>query len=215
MDQQAALGIVFVILGAACIGIIVGILIAVFFCLTIYRALGKVEPRRRTMEPGLAFLNLVPLVALYWSFHTAINVAQSLRNEFTARRMDDGGDYGRTIGLTWAIMGVVSALAGLPLNFVNIAMGPERQMGQQMNWFVMALTGIVVVVSLASFVCMIIYWTRIAGYSRRLAEDDLRDDHRDDDRYDDEDNDVAPPRPVTGPKTTDIQSKPRRDEFTE
>ena len=45
---------------------------------------------------------------------------------------------------------------------------------------------------LASFVLWIVYWVKIAGYSRQLAEDDLRGDHDD---LDDEDVGELPPCP--------------------
>src|SRR5262245_60241126 len=97
--------------------LIIALVITTFFLLTLYRALSRVSPRNRLMEPGLVWLSLIPLFNLIWTFFIATRVPDSLRNEFRARGRDDGSDYGKGVGLAYAILSV----ATIPLNvFTNV-----------------------------------------------------------------------------------------------
>lgn len=63
------------------------------------RALRKVSPENRRMEPGEVWRNLIPVYNLVWLTVTAERVAESLRAEFAARGLDDPEeDYGRRTG---------------------------------------------------------------------------------------------------------------------
>jgi hypothetical protein len=153
------------------VALAVGIAIAVLFLLTLSRALQQCRPRNRTMEPGQVWLNLIPCFSLVWMFITVNRIAESLDNEFYDRRLRGDGDFGKTIGTIYCVCNV--------LGFVP---------------YVNSITGIV------GLVCFIIYWVKIAGYSRQLREEEGgtledRDDYDDRDdrrgrrkRYDDEDD---------------------------
>src|ERR1043166_8109214 len=94
--DEAALAVT---LGVLCVVAVIAIVVAIFYLLTLQKALNRVSPRNRLMEPGMVWLSLIPLFNIVWAFFVAIRIPDSLRNEFLARRQDDGSDYGKTIGL--------------------------------------------------------------------------------------------------------------------
>jgi hypothetical protein len=160
--DDAALGVVFALV---CGFLLVGLVIAVFFLLTLQKALGRCRPRNRTMEPGMVWLNLLPLFNIVWQFITVSRIGESLENEFRDRGWHRRAEnYGRSVGIASCVLGL---LGWIPF-----------------------LGGFL---ALAGLVCRIIYWVQIAGYSNRLAsreyeeyddEDEDEDDDRDDDRDD-------------------------------
>src|SRR5262245_57637499 len=84
------------------------IIMVVFYLLTLQKALTRVSPRNRLMDPGLVWLNLIPIFNIIWAFFIAIRVPGSLKNEFRSRGLDDGSDYGKGIALANCILGVIS-----------------------------------------------------------------------------------------------------------
>lgn len=137
--------------------LIVFLVVVILFLMTLSKALNRCHPDTRTMEPGAVWLNLIPCFNIVWQFITVIRVAESLDREFYERRLDRrGDDYGKTVGLASCILRL---LGGIP--------------------YIGALFG------LAGFVCLIVYWVKVAGYSRELAEDDSS--NRSEDRDDEED----------------------------
>jgi hypothetical protein len=162
-NDDAAIVALLVVLGVI---ILVSLIIGILFLLTLHKALARCAPRNRTMEPGMVWLNLIPIVSLVWMFITVARISESLKNEFRSRgwhRRDD--DYGNTLGMTTCALNIASIIP-----YIGGCLG------------------------LAALICFIIYWVKIAGYSGRLAtrpygdydEDDRYDDR--DDRYDDEDD---------------------------
>jgi ACS family hexuronate transporter-like MFS transporter len=119
---------------------VVSVVAAVFFLLSLQRALELCAPQNRTLAPGKVWLCFIPLFNLVWIFVVVTNVASSLRLEFESRHAPPE-DYGRSIGLAYCILAVTSIIPLLGL-----------------------LTG------LASFVCGIIYWVKISAYSRTLEQ---------------------------------------------
>src|SRR2546423_227574 len=99
-DVGAALGVfVFILLAALAVALVV----MIFYLLTLQKALSRVAPHNRLMQPGHVWFMLVPCVNIVWQFFVAIRVPDSLRNEFRERGRDDGSDYGKSIALTQAI----------------------------------------------------------------------------------------------------------------
>ncbi|MBS1804953.1 MAG: hypothetical protein JST28_16465 [Acidobacteria bacterium] len=120
----------------------IGIAVAIFYILTLSRALKKCHPSSRTMEPGMVWLLLIPLFNLVWNFLVVNAMAKSLGNEFRLRNIPSTeAEPGKTIGLAMAICGACSII---PL--VNM------------------ITGLVYLV------LWIIYWVKIAGFSQVLDQ---------------------------------------------
>jgi protein-S-isoprenylcysteine O-methyltransferase Ste14 len=203
--DPAFLAILLVAIG---IGVAIGLAIMIFFLLTLSKALKRCRPENRTMEPGMVWLNLIPVFSTFWIFLTVNRIADSLRNEFTSRRMDERDEtYGRTVGMAYALCGLVN-LGFSVLNIVLTVGGNP----------VPAIGCITMPTGLVAFVCWIAYWVKIAGYSRELAEADL--DEEDDDRprrrrprrEEDEGDDEEDDRPRRRPRDDDQDEddRPRR-----
>jgi len=115
------------------------ILPMVFFLLTLQRALSKCSPANRTMSPGLVWLQIIPFFGLIWQFFVVFAVANSLDNEFAARRIQEESKPGQSLGLAMCITRVCTVIP-----FLGIF------------------------AAIASLVLWIIYWVKIAGFSRKL-----------------------------------------------
>jgi hypothetical protein len=80
---------------------VLAVVFGLSFLGALVRALRRVSPENRRMEPMQVWLNLIPLFNLIWSTVTVERVAESLRNEFRERGMDGPDErYGRGRGLT-------------------------------------------------------------------------------------------------------------------
>jgi hypothetical protein len=113
---------------------------AIFFVLTLQRALERCSVESRAMSPETVWLLLIPLFNVVWQFIVIINISRSLRNEFAKRSLSAASsDFGRAIGLAMCLLTIVGVIP-----IVGFAPG----------------TG--------AFVCWIIYWVKIAGYARTL-----------------------------------------------
>ena len=112
----------------------------IFYLLTLQKCLQRCSPQSRTMSPGQVWLMLIPLFNLVWQFIVVSQISSSLANEFRPRRMIEEPEPGKAIGLAYCILFVCGVIP-----------------------FLAVLT------SIAGLVCWIIYWVKIADYSRELA----------------------------------------------
>ncbi|MGY6587724.1 MAG: hypothetical protein ACXIUB_05480 [Wenzhouxiangella sp.] len=137
MSEEEA--IIAAMLGFGFIGLLVGLAIMVFFLLTLHKCLKEVSEANRTMQPGMVWLNLVPLLNLVWIFITVIKLSESVVAEGQARgaQVDDGG---KTIGLVYAISLIASIIP-----FIGF------------------------LAALVALVTFIIYWVKVAGYRKALV----------------------------------------------
>jgi hypothetical protein len=119
---------------------IVVLAIAVFYILTLRRALLRCAPHNRAAVPNTAWLLIVPFFNLFWPFFLYPRISESLEREFRERALPIEPFPARTLGLTLAILNLSCVIPLLNL-----------------------LTGI------ATLVCFILYWNKISGYSRQLA----------------------------------------------
>lgn len=112
----------------------------IFYILTLSHALNKCTPASRTMQPGSLWLLLIPLFNLVWHFLVVSAMAQSLSNEFRARGvMNVEPEPGKSPGMAMCICGVCGLIPILGI-----------------------------LASLASLVLWIMYWVKIAEFSRQL-----------------------------------------------
>jgi hypothetical protein len=134
--------------GAAAVGFLVGALIvfaimlvpAIFYLLTLQKALNRCSPENRAMAPGMVWLMLIPLFNIVWHFFVVINIAKSLGAEFRQRGIAEEAEPGKQLGL---IMCILACCGIIPL--------------------------LGVLCSLGALVCVILYWIKIAGFSAKLA----------------------------------------------
>ncbi len=208
MQQNVAAGAA----GMFCLlalGMLVAVLVVLItYLMTLSKALSRVSPHNRLMEPGQVWLMLVPCVNIVWQFFVAIRVPDSLKNEFRERGQDDGSDYGKSIALTNAILGLVG---GGISNVMSNNRGME-QLG----------LGVSVVLSLINLVLFIVFWVKIANYSNQLAMDEGYGDdlRRKFDRYDDGDRGGRGPsspdtyRPDDGGPSSPDTHRPDDERYT-
>ncbi len=113
---------------------------AIFFLLTLSSTLSKCAPGFRTMEPGMVWLLLVPFFSLIWNFFVVMAVAKSLANEYARRGIPSPEPLpGQRIGIAMCVC-VCCCIVPL-LGFL---------------------------VGLASLLLWIMYWVKIAEFSRLL-----------------------------------------------
>src|SRR5262245_59617964 len=78
-DIEAALGAFFLVL---IVILVVALIIMIFYLLTLQKALSRVAPHNRLMQPGHVWFMLVPCVNIIYQFVVATRLPDSLRNEF-------------------------------------------------------------------------------------------------------------------------------------
>ena len=129
--------------GVVLILIVIGIMLvpAIFYLLTLQKALERCSIESRTTSPGSVWLLLIPLFNLVWLFIIVTKISESLHNEFTKRNIPEDPQPGKSLGITYAVLVVCS---------------------------IIPLLGILA--SLAALVCWILYWVKIAGYSKKLEQ---------------------------------------------
>lgn len=133
-----------------------------FFLLIVSRALGRCRAENRTMSPGQVWLMFIPLFGFVWQFFIARRVPQSLRNEFQYRGLESRSDFGQGVGMAACLFGLLF-WPSLLIPFASLA------------------------IALAWFVCGVIFWVKIDGYSQKLLRDSERYDFDEDEWYHDED----------------------------
>ena len=143
---------------AAYLGVVIGIVLCTlviflvifyFFSKTMATALSKCSESNRLMQPGMAYLMMIPCFQIIWWYFVAINVPGSLKKEFEDRGRDDGSDYGKMFGLVAAILVSVNTVVSC-IPYVNLC------------------GGLFAIVYLVFF---ILFWVKIAGYSSQLGRD--------------------------------------------
>ncbi len=111
----------------------------IFYLITMQNALQAVAPERRSLTPGLVWLNLIPLFNLVWNFFIVSHVSHSLRREFAARGVTHVGDCGYGLGIAMSVLVVCTVIPFL-------------------GWLAF----------IASVVFWILYWVRVADLKNQL-----------------------------------------------
>lgn len=112
----------------------------IIFLLMLQKTLQRCAPENREMEPAHVWLSLIPVFNLYWQFIIVARVSGSLAKEFASRGIAVEPEPGKFLG----IMTCILALCG---------------------WI--PVLGIIT--SLAGLVSWVMYWVKIAGYSKQLG----------------------------------------------
>jgi hypothetical protein len=155
-NADELIGLLCVVIGVV---LVVALAIQIFYLLTLQKALSRVSPENRAMQPGMVWLELIPCFNLIWQFVIAIRVPDSLRNEFRARGRDDGSDYGKTIAIAQGVVAIASSFIGNGM----------RAAGNDMATAGSCISG---GLSLVGLVLFIVFWVKVANYSNQLATDD-------------------------------------------
>lgn len=112
----------------------------IFYLLSLQKCLSRCAVENRAMSPGLVWLMLIPIFNMVWHFFIVFNVSKSVGSEYKSRGIRAEPNPGQALGL---------AMCGL------------------------SVCGIIPIVGLlagfAGFICWIIYWVKVAGFSSQLA----------------------------------------------
>lgn len=112
----------------------------IFYILTLQKTLAKCAASSRTLDPTMIWLCLVPFVNLIFNFFVVLGMAKSIQNEFRRRGVPVADpSYGQSLGLA---MSICACCGIIPI--------------------------LGVIAGVASLVLWIIYWVKIAEYSRAL-----------------------------------------------
>src|ERR1700729_3133135 len=96
---------------------------AIFFLLTQQNTVKLVKPENRLMQPGLVWLQLIPLLGLLWQFFVITRIAGSIKNELAswhnesifgadAVAVEGGVKPTLGIGIAYAILNVCGLILG-------------------------------------------------------------------------------------------------------
>jgi hypothetical protein len=113
--------------------------IAIFYILTLQRAISRCAPHNRATSPESAWLLLIPFFNMVWQFILYPRISETLEREFRQRNLPIEPQPLRTLGLAVAILHVCWIIP-----VVHI------------------FTGI------AGIICWIFYWVKVSDYSNQL-----------------------------------------------
>ena len=128
---------------------VVGVVVAVifllvpiaFYIMSLQKELNRCAPENRAIQPAMVWLLLVPCFNVVWHFFVVLKMARTLGAEFQKRGLAESPAPGQTLGL---IMCVLICCAAIPIPFLRPLAG------------------------LGGLVCWILYWVKIAGFSKKL-----------------------------------------------
>lgn len=123
--------------------IVVGYGIWALYLLTLFRAFSQVHPSRRTLASGLVWLNLIPVLNIFWHFVTVVTLSGSIKREFSANNVDVGSSPGLISGLVFSIVFLLAGISGV--------------------------SPIAILTGLLALIFWIVYWVSIAGWRRQLV----------------------------------------------
>jgi hypothetical protein len=144
----------------SCVLLLLVFILAIFFLVSMSKALDRCRPRNRSMEPGMVWLMLIPLFNIIWSYFLVNRVTESIKREFRSRGWPQSGDFGQGIGMTACVIWSV-------------------------NFFAQCIPYLGPVLFLVQVICWIVFWVKIAGFSSELARDPGDGDYDDDRGADD------------------------------
>ncbi|MCU0431970.1 MAG: hypothetical protein MUC87_00790 [Bacteroidia bacterium] len=120
----------------------------IFYLLQVQRLLRLISPDLRRMEPDQAWLLLIPVFRLVWSFIVVTRIGDSLRAEHQRRGILE---FDERPGFA---IGMAMASAGALYNLVTFA-------------DVKVVSGVLLIAMLS---CWIVYWVKLAGFERQLKQ---------------------------------------------
>jgi len=122
------------------IALAIAIIPMIFFLLHLQKILNKCNINNRGMDPGMVWLNLIPLFNWGWMFYTIFKITDSLKAEFKERNIiPDDSEFSHPIGLAYCITCVCSIIPFL--GYLS---------------------------AIACLVLWIIYWVKTYKYSKQL-----------------------------------------------
>lgn len=149
---------------------------AIFFLLTQQNTLKAIKAEHRLMDPGLVWLQLIPIFNYFWIFFVVKRIAGSLAREFAGRSSDSVFEladmeavraYGKRptygIGLAYSILFACLPLLLIMFNFIG---NGTITITNRAVAIVVLLTSFMLI--LTGMVCWIVYWVQLVQYKNKL-----------------------------------------------
>ncbi len=143
--------------------VLVAFLVVLSYVLTLQRALSRVSPHNRLMEPELVWLLIVPCVQVLWQFIVAIRLPGSLQKEFRERGRDDGSNYGKSLAFSQAVLSIAPVLLIICLIATQI-----RFQNTTISFHPIPFA-ILLMLNMIFLVIFLRFWSKIASYSNQLT----------------------------------------------
>lgn len=138
---------------------------AVFFLLTQQGTFQRIRPENRLMNPGLVWLQCIPLFGLVWQFVVVLKLAASIQKEFLSRGDDSAS------GLPSPEI-AVHLSKRRPTLFTGLGYCILTTLGLLINFFLKLenfMIDATTIIFLVGIACWIIYWVQLGGYWRILS----------------------------------------------
>jgi hypothetical protein len=141
------------------------LIVAILFLLTQQNTLKAIQRDNRLMNPGLVWLELIPVFGQCWQFLVAARIAGSIRKELEFRQEDTilGLSEDSAIGLEGRRPTYVIGITYCTLNVIGIFLNLFMTIGPGSR--LLLVPGLI---NLAGVICWIIYWVRLASAKREL-----------------------------------------------
>jgi hypothetical protein len=123
-----------VAVGLLALVVLVVLAIHIVICYLLSSCFRRIPAQHRKMEPGLAWLLLIPCFQLVWNFFVCPRLSESYLSYFLAQGRTDVGDCGRNLGMAYAIcsacalvpyVGILPGLAALVLLIIYLVKALE------------------------------------------------------------------------------------------
>ena len=133
---------------------------AILFLLSQQKTLQTISTGNRSMNPGLVWLQLIPIFGQYWQFRVVTAIADSIQRQFQSRQDDS------ILGIPDAA--AVEELGKRPTWGIGIAYCTLSVIGLLINFAERgsSLSGLF---TLAGMVCWVIYWVQLVGYKNKIV----------------------------------------------
>lgn len=126
----------------------VALLFQILFLLSLRNTLRRVSNDNRAMSADYVWFILIPFFGWIWFIYVVAKVRDSLRAEYRSRGWLAEGDFGYSMGLAAAVLGIVTMIwAWVPWDLI--------------------LAEFVLVAG--QVICWIVYWVKIARMKERLG----------------------------------------------
>ena len=124
-----------------------------FFYITQQKTLKAIQPANRLMEPGMVWLQLIPLFGFAWQFIVVTRIADSLKNEFNSWQNDTLLGYADSESMKLA-----NQRPTLDMGFTYCIL---------FCCSIIPFLGSLIIP--AGLVCWIIYWVKLAEYKKMIV----------------------------------------------
>jgi hypothetical protein len=93
--------------------LLIGIGIAVLICFLVYNVYSSVPAQFQQIPPAQVWLLIIPLVNIIMNFIVYPKISESYKLYAQSKGLDDGTDYGLSLGKNYAIAMVIGIFCGL------------------------------------------------------------------------------------------------------